>query len=600
MRAPANPQTPKPPNLAMHQPIRNIGDLIDILRRRKYAIIVPFAVIFIGAATVAFLLPPKYKSSTTILIEGRQIPSEFVQSTVNTLVEETIQSINHRIMSRRRLEEIINRFNLYEDLRKRKTNEEIIEKMRGDIALKTISAEVINPKSGQAGVATIAFSLSYEGKDPGKVQKVANTLASLYLEENLKNREERARTTTDFMESELEALDETINTLEAKIADFKEEHLGALPEMTEFNFQMIRRLEGQINDIEQEIRSLEERKVYLRGQLAGIEPSSPNAGLSDPKNRLEALYTQFATVKATMSPDHPDVIKLKKEIASLEDEVNIDDVIAMKKAQLETLKSELAAKQGSLSAKHPDIKKLTGAIAVVEEEIEEKVQERAKKEKLDLLKPDNPAYINISTQIETTQLEIKSLKEEAETLKTKLDEYEKKLALTPQIELEYRILTRDYENARQRYQETLNKLMVAKSAEGLEKEQKGQRFTIIDPAALPEKPFKPNRLAIVVVGFVLGMGGGIGLAMLREVSDHAIRSEMVLAYLTEKPVLAVVPQIVTKQDRKRKRIKAGLWGVSLLTAVGLGVFAVHTLYSPLDVLWFRVLRKLVSYGVISP
>lgn len=584
----------------MQTPIRNIGDVLDILRRRKFAILIPFAIIFVGAISVAFLLPPKYKSSTTILIEGRQIPSEFVQSTVNTLVEETIQSINHRIMSRRRLEEIIDRFNLYEDLRKRKTNEEVIEKMRGDIKLRTISAEVINPKSGQAGVATIAFSLSYEGKDPGKVQKVANTLASLYLEENLKARKERARTTTDFMESELEALDETINNLEARIADFKEEHLGALPEMTEFNFQMIQRLEGQIKSIEQEIRSLEERKVYLRGQLAGVEPSSPNAGMANPKTRLEALYVQFATVKAATSENHPDVIRLKKEIASLEDEVNIDDVIQMKKDQLETLKAELVSKEGALSPQHPDIKTIKGAISVVEEEIDAKVKEREKKEKLDLLKPDNPAYINLSTQIETTQLEIKSLKEEADKLRSELGDYEKKLAVTPQIELEYRILTRDYENARQRYQETLNKLMVAKSAEGLEREQKGQRFTIIDPAALPEKPFKPNRLAIAVVGFVLGLGGGVGLAMLREVSDHAIRSEMVLAYLTEKPVLAVVPQIVTKQDRRRKRVKATLWGGSVLTTVGLGVFAVHTHYSPLDVLWFRVLRKLVSYGIVSP
>jgi hypothetical protein len=142
--------------------------------------------------------------------------------------------------------------------------------------------------------------------------------------------------------------------------------------------------------------------------------------------------------------------------------------------------------------------------------------------------------------------------------------------------------------------------MVAKSAEGLEKEQKGQRFTIIDPAALPERPFKPNRLAIAVVGFVLGLGGGVGLAMLREVSDHAIRSEMVLAYLTEKPVLAVVPQIITREDKRRKRIKVTVWGMSILTTLSLCVFAVHTLYSPLDVLWFRVLRKLVSYGIISP
>ena len=163
----------------MQQPIQSVGDVIEIIKRRKFSILLPFLAIFAIAMAVAFLLPPKFKASTTILIENQQVPSDFVQSTVNTLVEETIQTINHRIMSRGKLEEIIERFDLYEDLRRRKTLEEVIEEMRADIKLKTISAEVINPKSGQPGVATIAFSLSFQGKNPDKVQKVTNTLASL-------------------------------------------------------------------------------------------------------------------------------------------------------------------------------------------------------------------------------------------------------------------------------------------------------------------------------------------------------------------------------------------------------------------------------------
>jgi uncharacterized protein involved in exopolysaccharide biosynthesis len=294
----------------------------------------------------------------------------------------------------------------------------------------------------------------------------------------------------------------------------------------------------------------------------------------------------------------------------------------MKRDQLETMKSELTALEGNLSPQHPDVKNAKKSISVLEQEIEQQLQgnyhmpapgsqkvveqeieqqpQIRAKGKLNALPPDNPAYLNISTQVETTEIELKSLKEEKKRLQKELETHRQKLSLTPKIELEYRLLTRDYENARMRYQETLNKLMVAKSAEGLEKEQKGQRFTIIDPAVLPEKPFKPNRLAIVVVGFILGLGAGIGLAALREVSDHAIRSEALLSYLTEKPVLAVVPLIVTVEDVKQKTRKKILLSLSATTAMALCTVAVHLFYRPLDVLWFQVIRKLVSYGIINP
>ena len=584
----------------MQQPIQSISDVLDIISRRKFSILLPFLAIFAIAGVVAFTLPPKFRASTTILIENQQVPSDFVQSTVNTLVEETIQTINHRIMSRSKLEEIIDRFTLYEDLQKRKTLEEVIDQMREDIRLKTISAEVINPRSGQPGVATIAFSLSYQGDNPEKVQKVTNTLASLYLEENLKTREEKAKVTTDFLESELEALNQNINQLESKIAAFKKEHLDALPEMQQFNFQTVQRLEQQIEGLDQSLQSLEERKIYLQGQLATVEPDL-SMHVETPETRLKMLYTEYTSAKAILLEDHPDLIRLKKEIASLEEEVNLEDAIRMKQEELQALTTQLASEKERLSAKHPDVIRMRKSIDLLRKEIEQKqdllVQQQNRPQSLE---PTNPAYINLKTQIDTSDLEISDIKKEKQRLKADLEKYRGHLAHTPQIEQEYRMLTRDYDNARLRYQETLSKHMVAKSAEGLEKGQKGQRFTIIDPAVKPERPFKPNRLAIVVVGFVLGIGGGAGLAVLREISDHAVRSEMVLAYLTEKPVLAVVPRIITNEDRRRKRIKMAVYSLSTTSAFGLCVLAIHTLYSPLDVLWFRVLRKLVSYGLINP
>lgn len=588
----------------METKTENFGDYAAIIKRRKYYILIPFLSIVIAAAIVACVLPPIYKSTTTILIEGQQIPSDLVRSTVPTVVEEAIQTITQQIMSRSKLLEIVNRFDLYNDLRERETTEEIIERMREDINLEMISAEVIDQRTGRPSIATIAFSLSYEWKDPSKVQKVANTLASLYLEQNLKDREEKARTTSTFIEAELNMLKDNIDQLETKIAEFKEKHFQALPEMAQLNLQMVQRLERETENMEQQIRNVRERKIYLEGQLAGIDPDlpgiqGPGGRTADAKQRLKYLHTEYIALKASLSEKHPDVIKMKKEINSLENEVTIKDEFQLKQNQLEELKTDLAVNMGKFSEKHPDVIKLKKSIEIIEKEIRDNIKEVGKRHN-EAEAPENPAYINISTQIATAKMEIEALKKDRDMLNAKLEEYQKRLELTPQIELEYNLLTRDYNNARMRYQETLHKLMEAKSAEGLEKGQKGQRFIIIDPAIFPEKPYKPNRLAIILIGFVLSIGAGIGVASLKEFSDQAIYSENALSLITGKPVLAFVPLIETDADLKRKKRKLIIFTLSILIGTGLLALSVHLFYKPLDVLWFMIIRKLVKLGLLSP
>jgi uncharacterized protein involved in exopolysaccharide biosynthesis len=290
---------------------------------------------------------------------------------------------------------------------------------------------------------------------------------------------------------------------------------------------------------------------------------------------------------------------MENEIESLENEVALKDEIQLKRNQHEGLKADLAIKMGKLSGKHPDVIKLKKSIKILEKEIEEKVREKGKRQN-EPENPENPAYINISIQLDTAKMDIASLKEERKRLKVKLADYQNRLELTPQIELEYNLLTRDYNNARIRYQETLNKLMEAKSAESLEKGQKGQKFTIIDPAVFPEKPHKPNRIVIILIGFVLGIGAGAGTAFLKEYSDQAIRSEYELALLTRRPVLAMIPPIETRADLKRKQRKRIISTLSILTGAGLCVLSVHLFYKPLNMWWFLGMRKLVKLGLISP
>ena len=587
----------------MERKTQNIGDIFDLIKRRKYYLLIPLLAVFSIAVIVALALPPTYKSSTTILIEGQQIPRELVQATVTEFVERSIQTITQRIMSRSKLTEIIDEFNLYNDLRKRQPTEKIIERMREDINLEMISAEVIDERTGRPSTATIAFNLSYEWNEPRTVQKVASRLASLYLEANLKDREEKAKATSIFLEAELKALRDNMSEMEAKVAVFKEKHFQALPEMAQLNFQMVERFERGLERIEQDIKMARERKIYLEGQRAGVDPDlpgirGPRGQTADAKQRLRYLRTENIALKASLSEKHPDLVKIEKEIESFENGVSPEDDVQLQENQLEELQTELAQKMGKFSDRHPDVIKLKKTIEVLQREIEEMGEDKGKAQ-VETEPAENPAYINLSTQIETTNMDIEALGEEQKRLKAKLEAYQKRLELTPRIELEYKLLTRDYDNSRRRYQEILDKLMLAKSAEGLEKGQKGQKFTIIDPAILPEKPYKPNRLAIVLIGFVLSIGAGVGIAALKEFSDRAVRSEVVLAHLTKRPVLAVVPFIETAADLRRKRRKRVIFSFSFVTGTGLCVLAVHMFYRPMDVLWFKVLRKLVELGLVS-
>lgn len=570
-------------------------DLKGVFRRRRKSFLVTFLLILAAGVTVAFLLPPIYKSQCTILIEEQQIPPEYVKTTVTSYVEERLQMITQQIMSRTNLLEIINRFGLYRDLRDRYTTEEIIEQMRDDIHLETISADVIDKRSGRQSPATIAFTLSYEGKDPGAVQRVTNTLASLYLEENLKTREQRASNTTSFFEQELEELKGRIDELENKITKFKRAHIGELPEYNAINMQAVSRLNRDLDNLDMQLRSLKERKIYLEGQIAGVDPLTPvvteeGKTIMNPKERLKFLRLQLVSFRASLSEKHPDIRKLKKEISELEAQVGDTEDQTAKLRRLEDVRGKLAQLKGKLGDKHPDVVRLAREEAALEAEVAaSKSVTRASKEEA---KPDNPAYINLKTQIASAEMEIKSLLEEKARIRKELRALERKIARAPLVEKQYNALTRDYEMAKQRYNEIANKLMEARVAQGMEETQRGERFTIIDPAQFPEKPDKPNRLAIILIGFVLALGAGVGMAAGRESLDQTIKSPEELAALSGAPVLSVISLTETARERRARLAKRILLLLLVLGLIAACLALVNAFMMPLDILWIKVQRRI--------
>jgi uncharacterized protein involved in exopolysaccharide biosynthesis len=573
-----------------------------IIRRRRKSFFIAFISILIIGTTMAFILPPIFLSKATILIEGQQIPPDYVRTTITSFVEERLQIITQRIMSRGRLLEIINRFNLYADMKEKYTTEEIIEKMREDIKFKTISAEVKDRRTGHASVATIAFTLSYEGKNPGTVQKVANVLTSLYLEENLKTREERASNTTEFLQQEMEQLRKQMDAFQTRISEFKTTHIRELPEYTNVNLQTIARLTRDLDQVRMQINALKERKILLQGMIVNVDPLTPivtgeGETIMNPAERLKYLRMTLISLQSNLSEKHPDIKKLKKEIRELESEVGKVDDSVEKIRRLKDLEGQLAAMKGKLGEKHPDVVKLSREIEALSSEVEHLGAERTALN-LGAEKPDNPAYINLKTQLESTDLEVAALLEQDKEIRKEIAKYEKRVEQAPAVEKEYAGLLRDYDNARAKYNELTSKYLEAKVALGMEETQRGERFTIIDPAQLPERPHKPNRLAIVIISFVLALGGGIGFAAIRETMDPSIKGVEELYRLAGVPVLSAISFMQTPQERRARRVKWAVVALGSIAAVGVSLFLIDQFVMPLDVFWVKVQRRMMKMTVM--
>lgn len=575
---------------------KDFQDYLAAFKRRKTQFLLIVGGIVGVSLLVALFLPATYRSSATILIEEQEIPTELVRSTITSYAAQRLQMINQRVMTRANLEKIIEKFSLYADERKKRPAEEIIEKMRDDLAFAPISAEVIDPRTGQPSKATIAFSLTYDGRNPVLVQKVASEITSLYLEENLKSRTQKTAETSDFLSEEARQMSDYVSQVERKLADFKEEHIHNLPEQKDLNLQFMDRTEREIEDLDNQLRSLEERKLYLDGQLAQIQPESPIASSTGERimtssDRLKALETQYLSLSSKYSDKHPDVVKMRQEIEALSREANANDANIDQVKELTQLRAQLATLGDKYAAGHPDVIKLNKQIEALEDAIAR--QDTSKKaHKLAASQPDNPAYITLQTQRDSFVQDIAAIGKKRQELKAKLADYEKRLSETPDVERQYLSLVRDYENASAKYRELKAKEMEAQIAQQLEKKSKGERFSIIEPPLLPEKPVKPNRMAIAFLGLVLAIAAGAGYVLLRETMDKSVRGLKGVVALTGAPPLAIIPLLETDDERDEQKRRRFIVLLASVGAILAAILMVHLLWTPLDVLWFRMLRKL--------
>jgi succinoglycan biosynthesis transport protein ExoP len=522
--------------------------------RRKWLALLTFLPLATVVGCVAAFLPHLYRSTAIVLVERQQVPEDFVRSTVTSALETRLQTINQEILSRSRLEQLISRFGLYQDLRKRVSPEEVIERMRKDIQLELLGAE----QKGDQRRATIAFAIGYRGSEAQTVAQVTNTLASFYIEENLKVRERQAAGTAEFLRVQLEQVKAKLDQQEKQVSEFKKRHVGELPQEIEVNLATLERLNTQLRlNTDNQTRVLE-RRAALDRQMAEVMPPAGGAGAGteaalpgtgpglyavpappDPNAlRLVRLKQELVELKTRFSDRYPDVMRLKAEITDVEKE-------------LEEAKSAAAA-VGSGSPATGDTPVARPAARAV-------------------VAPPDPFLLRMRQAVAEAEAEAKVLKAEAERLRTTIQTYQQRIQTTPLREQQYKELARDYESTKELYASLLKRFAESQIAESMEQRQKGEQFRVIEPALPADKPIAPARGRLLGMGLALALVAAVGLVLLVEHLDTGFHSLDDLRAFTSVPVLVSIPRIVTASDSRRHGRRLRL--AAAATVVGLALVA---------------------------
>lgn len=571
---------------------RRLSDHLQVLQRRRGLLFGVLLLLLALSAAIALLLPAVYRSTATILIKEQEIPQELVRSTVTSYADERIQVISQQVMTRATLLGLADRHGLYAQARQRSTSEEILDRMRRDIKLTPVSAEVTDRRTGAPVRATIAFTLSYDSEEAASAQKIANELTTLFLNENIKNRQEKAAETTSFLEEELSRVSAHIGQVEQQLSDFKQRHQGRTPDLALSNLMANERAELELQRVEREITFMADRQLQLQAQLSETRPQAPLAGggtpLLEPDDRLRVLQLQLAQAQAQYSENHPDVRRLRREIATLQAQAGPQPGGADRERELRRLKEELAQLRQRYAEQHPDVQRLQRTLQT----LEMLVRNDPGAGTASPSRPDNPLYLSLRAQLETTGSQLQMLRAERTELQKRQAEMAARVSQSPDVERQYLELVRDLDTSRARFRDLRDKSMQAQVAEQLERSRKAERFTVIEPPIYPERPHRPNRQLIMAMGAVLALVGAVLAVYLREALDQSVNGARDLVRVLQVPVLAVLPaQAQPMSSQRRVRIVLGslLLLALLLSAAAAGF---HHLVMPLDVAGYGLLRRL--------
>jgi succinoglycan biosynthesis transport protein ExoP len=411
--------------------------------------------------------------------------------------------------------------------------------MRKQITIESIGANVKSSKRRDQG--TIAFKLSFDHRKPEISQRVANELVTLFLDENVKSRTERATETTEFLTQEAEKLKSELEKVETQLAAYKQEHNKALPQHQQLHMEMLSRTETELKDVEREYKMAQEELRFLDLELsaakAGITPKTGAAYAPQSPQDIGSLKAEYQRLLSLYTEAHPDVRAVKRKIEALE-----------------------ATTSAAGAAKPTEA-------------------------------PVSLEVAKVQTKIAATNSRIESLAGQIKVLRGRMAGYEQQLLKIPQVERGLITLMRDHESAQKKYAEIHAKQMNAKIAENLEGENKAERFSLLEPPAFPDRPSKPDRVKILLMGVFAAFGGSGGLALFLETINQRIRGQEALAIaIRQRPMLAIPYIVIEDEVLGRKRMLKRL-AVVVAAVIVISAILLHFLYMPLDILMMKIIAR---------
>ena len=576
----------------MAEQAKTLADYLGALRRRwKLAGAVGAGVLVLGIV-VAFALPSVYRSRAIILIETQEVPAALVQTTVTTYAAQQIEVISQRVMTTANLSKIIEKFDMYQDERRQMPMWAVAQLMGQGVRRDLITSEVVDPRKGLPQQLVVAFSIAFEHGDPELAQKVANEMTTLYLDENVRARTEQTAETTAFLSDEVARLEAEIGEMEKQLAVFKEENKDTLPELSMMNMRMVDRIDDQLLDITRQLNSIEEQRIFIDAQLAQLEPTAPmmlpsGQAVVSPEDQLKALQTQLVMLEGRYSDSHPDVIKTRRDIEAIRERYGFMADLTETNASLTKARSELAMAQERYSPDHPDVLRLKREVERLETQASQ-----LDRGYMDNIEVDNPAWVQLNAQREALAADELALEKKQAELEQKLVDYEARITQAPQVERELSSLMRRLNSASNQYWVIRDKMMEAELGQSLEQGLKGERFSLIEPAAVPIRPAKPNRPAILALTLILSLVAAFLAVQLAEALDTSLRGARALMQVQGSPPIAEIPMIRTIADIEhgRRLRQRAMIGVS--AALVVAVVVVHVAVMPLDVLWYSTLQRL--------
>lgn len=494
----------------------SLEQCLAILKRRVWWLVLPIILVPILVYLGSLFVPNRYTSTTLVLVEEQQVPDNFVKPVVTEELDQRLVTMQERLLSRTRLQQLIEKFRIFPSDANSVPMDDLVERMRKMISVVPVRPD-FDQKSNPQKKVLPGFYINFSASEPHMAQQVCADITSMFMEENLKSREQSVEGTTQFLSTQLDDAKRKLDEQDAKLATFKQHYIGQLPDQEQANLSVLSALNEQLDAANQAVARSEQDKAFaqsmLAEQVAALKASRSGQDTETLQKKLDDLHSRLTTLEAHYTSDYPDVIKTKIEIAGVQKQMK--------------------------TAPAPDSG--VGDDESAQSEPVELQQLRLQIHQLDDLR------------IEKTKAQ--------QNLEKEIRGYQSRIQMSPVVEQEYKALTRDYQTALSFYNDLLSKKSQSAMAADLERQQQGEQFRLMDPANLPDSPSFPNRLLFVLAGLAGGAALGVGMIVMIETQDKGLRTDDDVLFYLKLPVLTRVTTLSSsgKRHKHKARTGSGRW-----------------------------------------